>query len=50
MQLIDDSLYEDEEEFSVEILPNADTLVNPRFNRTLVIIKPDVHDGKYDDL
>lgn len=47
MQLIDDSLYEGDEDFSVYIEPNFDTVVSSKYNRSLVIIKPDVNDGKY---
>lgn len=48
VEIIDDSLFEDDEEFSVYILPSMDTVVSSKFNKSLVIIRPDVNDGKYD--
>lgn len=47
MQLIDDSLYEEDEDFSVYIVPSFNTVVSPKYNKSLVIIKPDANDGKY---
>lgn len=48
VQLVDDSLYEEDEDFSVYIIPSVDyTVVSSKYNRSLVTIKPDVNDGKY---
>ena len=45
VQLIDDSLYEEDEDFLVYIVPRVDTVVSSKYNRSLVVIKPDVNDG-----
>lgn len=43
--MIDDSFYEDDEAFTVQILPIMDTIVSPIYNKSVVVINSDIYDG-----
>ena len=44
--IIDDSLYENEEKFYVKVLSHLGSRIKSERNTTVVIIAPDVSDGK----